>query len=185
MQLPSQKQCVALWDKYEMPANIRAHTRVVARVADAVAAHIAGQGVLVDLDLVNRGALLHDIAKLKGIQGGSEVRHTIEGGKIIEQEGFGRRLAEVVRNHGLEEFSFDLPIEDQIVNYADRRVVHEKLVSLDERLADLQVRYPNATRIAQEKRRLYIEFENFYQLVYAQKLVKMTHKAVEEDVNMA
>jgi putative nucleotidyltransferase with HDIG domain len=159
MEFPSQEQCIALWDKYKMPENIRTHTRAVARVADKVAAVIAAQGVAIDLDLVNRGALLHDIAKLKGIQGGSEVRHTVEGGKIIEQEGLGRRLAEVVRNHGLEEFSFDLPIEDQIVNYADRRVVHDTIVSLEERLADLKARYLGAREIIEQKRPLYEEFE--------------------------
>ncbi len=160
--LPSIEQCRELWDKYEMPENIRAHTRAVARVADLVASQIASQGVAVDLELVNRGALLHDIAKLRGIQGGREVRHTKEGGKIIMQEGLEKRLAEVVGNHGTEDFSFDLPIEDQIVNYADRRVAHDRIVLLEERLRDLLARYPNAARAIAEKRPLYEEFERWH-----------------------
>lgn len=162
--LPTLQECYALCGKYEMPENIRAHTRAVARVADAVAAHLASHGIVLDEELVNRGAFLHDIAKFKGIQGGKDVHHTDEGAAIILQEGWGERLAEVVRHHGLEEFSFDLPIEDQIVNYADRRVVHDKIVSLEERLQDLSRRYPHAARVVAEKRPLYLEFEERYGL---------------------
>ncbi|MBI4360135.1 MAG: HDIG domain-containing protein [Candidatus Jacksonbacteria bacterium] len=162
--LPTPEQCYALWDKYEMPANIRAHTRAVARVADLVALHIASQGIAVDKELVNRGALLHDIAKLRGIQGGKEVRHTDEGAEIVMLEGFGKRLADIVRRHGTGTFSFNLPIEDQIVNYADRRVLHDKIVSLPERLADLAKRYPGAREIIEESRPLYEEFEKMYNL---------------------
>ncbi|HCE87249.1 MAG: hypothetical protein A3C00_02055 [Candidatus Jacksonbacteria bacterium RIFCSPHIGHO2_02_FULL_44_25] len=162
--LPSIHKCRDLWDKYKMPENIRAHTLSVARFADAVAAHLVAQGIAVDKELVNRGALLHDIAKLRGIQGGKDVHHTDEGAAILGEEGWGGRLAEVVRHHGLEEFSFDLPIEDQIVNYADRRVVHDRIVSLEERLADLSKRYPGALKIIDEKRPLYVEFEERYHL---------------------
>ena len=34
---PSEARCVALWDKYEMPEHIRAHSRKVALVATQVA----------------------------------------------------------------------------------------------------------------------------------------------------
>lgn len=147
-----------------MPENIRAHTRTVARVVDTVATHIIARGLAVDQELVNRGALLHDIAKLRGIQGGKDVHHTDEGAAIVLQEGFGGRLADVVRHHGLDEFSFDLSIEEQIVNYADRRVVHDKIVSLEERLRDLSARYPHAAQTIEEKRPLYQEFEERYGL---------------------
>lgn len=147
-----------------MPKNIRAHTLTVTRVADAVALAIARQGVEVDKDLVNRGALLHDIAKLRGIQGGKDMRHTEEGGALVLQEELPARLADVVRHHGTEAFSFDLPIEEQIVNYADRRVVHDTIVSLEERLRDLLARYPRAARTIEEKRPLYSEFEERYGL---------------------
>ena len=161
--LPSIHKCRDLWDKYKMPENIRAHTLSVARFADAVAAHLTAQGIAVDKELVNRGALLHDIAKLRGIQGGKDVHHTDEGAAILGEEGWGGRLADVVRYHGTEDFSFALPIEDQIVNYADRRVVHDKIVSLEERLADLAKRYPGAREIIEEKRPLYAEFEERYE----------------------
>lgn len=164
MKLPTISDCYQIWDKYEMPENIRAHTRAVARVADAVASEIARQGVSVDVELVNRGALLHDIAKLRGIQCGKDVHHTDQGAAIVLQEGFSSRLAEVVRLHGLDEFSFDLSIEEQIVNYADRRVVHDRIVSLEERLQDLHVRYSAAARIIEKKRPLYRGFERKYHL---------------------
>jgi hypothetical protein len=57
-----------------------------------------------------------------------------------------------------------LPIDDQIVNYADRRVVHEKIVSLEDRLLDLLARYPHNARVIEEKRPLYREFEKRYGL---------------------
>ena len=145
-----------------MPENIQVHTRAVVEVADAVAAAIEKKRHAVNKELVNRGALLHDIAKIISIKKKREVRHTKVGAQIIEQEGFPKKLADIVCNHGLDEFSDALTLEEQIVNYADKRVMHDTIVSLKERMDDLKVRYPAAAEVVEKKLPLYEEFEKKY-----------------------
>jgi len=164
MKLPTKSQCNALWDKYKMPKNIRAHTRQVTKVADKVARHIASKGVDVHLDLVNRGALLHDIAKIISVESKRKISHGKRGAEIVEEEGFAKELGRVIGNHVLREFDFDIPLEDQIVNYADSRVLHQKVVGLQERMDDLEIRYPQDAEYIDEKTELYKEFEEKYNI---------------------
>ena len=164
MKLATAQQCFQLWDKYKMPKNIRQHSLQVAKVADAVAQHIKNQGYKVNLDLVNRGALLHDIAKILSIKGKTEYSHGQMGAKIILDEGHGKELANIVLYHILDKFSFNLTLEQQIVGYADRRVNHHKIVSVKERAKYLKQRYPHSQGAIKEKTPLFFEFERRYNL---------------------
>lgn len=162
MKLPTQKECKILWDKYGMLENIREHVTQVARVADAIAAHIEKHGILVNKELVNCGALLHDIAKTITLQKGGS--HSKLGKEIALKEGYDEALGIVILQHDLNIFEPELTIEAQIVNYADKRVKHEKIVSLHERMGDLKMRYPDSTQAIDAKLPLYREFEERYEL---------------------
>lgn len=164
MNLPTQQQCRDLWDKYEMPANIRAHTEKVTLVADKVAQHIKNQGIDVDLELVNRAGLLHDIAKWQSINQLGKHHHGEMGATVIKNEGFSDQLGRVVENHAMHAFSFKLPIEDQIINYADRRVKHDQIVTLDKRIEDLKERYAAHAESIEKSAPLFYEFEDKYDL---------------------
>lgn len=164
MLLPSQQQCHALWDQYALPENIRRHTEQVTLVADKVARFIKDQGVEVDLELTNRGGLLHDLGKWPSITQPEARHHGEIGAGFIVENGFDTRLARVVKNHATHLFSFDLPIEDQIVNYADKRVQHDKIVSLDERIIDLKSRYPDHVALTAKMAPMFYEFERKFGL---------------------
>lgn len=138
--LPTPKQCYALWDKYGMLPNIREHTKQVARVAKRVALHIQESGIPVNVVLVESGALLHDIAKTITVTGRGK-NHSKLGSEIVLKERYDKELADVVFYHGLEKFGPHLTLEQQIVNYADKRVKHDTIVSLHDRLDDIKVRY--------------------------------------------
>jgi putative nucleotidyltransferase with HDIG domain len=161
--LPTPEQCYALWDKNEMLPNIRAHTKQVAHVAKRVALRIQEMGVPVDVDLVETGALLHDIAKTITVTGRGK-NHTKLGSDIVLQEGYGKELADVVLYHGLPKFSFQLTLEQQIVNYADKRVKHDAIVSLKNRLDDIRVRYPQEDGSLDAFAPFLYEFEEKYEL---------------------
>lgn len=147
-----------------MPENIRRHTMVVTAVADAVAVHLTRRGLTVNAELVNRGALLHDIAKIITLKTPQERHHTLVGARIVKEEGYAKELAAIVEKHGLNSFSSALTLEEQIVNYADKRAKHDTLVSLKDRMDDLAVRYSHAQKIIEKTMPLFAEFEKKYGL---------------------
>lgn len=133
-----------------MLANIKAHSLVVAQVARTVVDGLArgkkNGSRLPDLDLVLSGALLHDIAKTQCLN--NECDHARVGREICEGLGF-PAIAEIVREHVILK---DFPrkrlasgtfLAKEIVYYADKRVRHDEIVTLDQRLAYIIGRYGN------------------------------------------
>jgi HD superfamily phosphodiesterase len=85
-------------------------------------------------------ALLHDITKTRSLD--TRERHDHSGGELLRELGFAR-IGEIVRQHViLLDFNPQGEVEGrEIVNYADKRVMHDKIVSLAERVEDLIQRY--------------------------------------------
>ena len=164
MKLPTKQQCFDIWDKYQMPGNIRKHSNKVTQVADIIAVRIEEQGVDVNKELVNRGALLHDIAKIVAINKNSEAQHGIMGAEIIKKENLGNILAEIIRKHFLTTFNNQCTIEELIVNYADKRVTHDQIVSLEERFNYICSNYSKEIKEVEVYKQKYFDFENKYQL---------------------
>ena len=146
--LPSIEQCLEFHDRYEMLDNIRAHSFVVARVAESLVdgLHRTGKsaGPLPDKEEVIVGALLHDIAKTLCIK--TDCRHAEIGRQICLQLGY-PELSEIVAEHVvLKNFTADLYAKGifgskEIVFYADKRVRHDQVVSLAGRLEYILDRY--------------------------------------------
>jgi uncharacterized protein len=138
--LPTTAQCFSLMEQYGMLENIKAHSIVVEKVASLLARGLrqAGQGVV--LEKVSAGALLHDIAKTECLR--TKEDHANKGKEIC----LGHQLyeiADVVAEHiVLSDFDSKNRVrEKEIVYYADKRVNHDAVVSLDERLEYLLDRY--------------------------------------------
>lgn len=133
---------MALLSKYEMPENIVAHCKAVAKIAVFIAEKIKAKGGKVDVDLVRSGALLHDIDKIIDIKSKSG-RHGNMAREILEREGY-PEVAKVAENHVLYQIlkeDVNFSIEEKIVFYADKRVKHDKVVSLSERFEYLRKTY--------------------------------------------
>ncbi|WP_245526841.1 HD domain-containing protein [Desulfurivibrio alkaliphilus] len=137
--IPSQADCLRLMDHYRMPAHIRAHSLLVARVAECLAQGLADQGEPVRVDLAVAGALLHDIAKALCFDG--DCSHAELGAEICREHGY-EELAPLVAEHVHLHDGFNGRCgEREIVFYADKRVNHDRLVSLEERRDDVIRRY--------------------------------------------
>jgi len=150
-------------DSYAMLDNIRAHSLTVARVAEALLTGMAESKVngtqLPDTALVLAGALLHDIAKTICLN--TQCDHARKGRDICQDLGY-PDIGEIVREHVvLKDFSTDrygqgIFFAKEIVYYADKRVRHDRVVSLDERMAYIIERYGN-----NDKQRHKVIEENF------------------------
>lgn len=138
--IPSVQQCFALMTKYEMLENIKAHSIMVERIASLVARSLQEAGEALSLEKVTAGALMHDIAKTQSLK--TREDHSAKGSEICLQNHLDE-IAEIVAEHVvLKAFVQDGPVlEKEIVYYADKRVNHDKIVSLEERLAYLIRQY--------------------------------------------
>lgn len=124
-----------------MLPNIREHSFRVMEVASFLGEALVEAGFDLFLPLVTAGALLHDLGKTQCL--GTLTNHAELGAGILEELGY-PYVAQVVREHVHlhHDISDTRPLrEAELVNYADKRVLHETVVTLEERFADLKVRY--------------------------------------------
>jgi len=137
--VPDRAECDRLLERYDVPAHIRRHSEQVARVARRLSAALGAAGVALDGALVEAAALLHDISKAACLQGGDHAR---EGAELLQTLGYPEVAALVGRHVELGLWEPDGQItEAEILNYSDKRVRHEEVVSLQERFEDLVERY--------------------------------------------
>lgn len=146
---PSVAICLQLMEEYSMLSNIRDHSFVVARVAERIHSLLSQQlkaSKPPPLSLVISGALLHDIAKTKCLD--RQCDHARVGEEICLQQGY-LEVAEIVGEHVRlkkyvpERYQRGEFLAKEIVFYADKRVLHDQIVSLDERLVYILERYGN------------------------------------------
>ena len=139
--IPSIAQCFELMEQYAMLPNIRAHSLMVGRVAGLIGSELARAGRRLSLELIVSGALLHDIAKTATLE--TELRHDVLGREICLQHGLDE-LAEIVAEHVvLKGGAPERCTEKEIVYYADKRVLHDEVVTLEARLDYIIHRYGN------------------------------------------
>jgi putative nucleotidyltransferase with HDIG domain len=140
MVIPVRTQCLALMERVEMPPHIRRHSMMVAEIALYLGRLLNKNSVRLDLDLLEAGALLHDIGKMRSIATGE--RHDTLGAKMLDQWGY-QQLTPIVQEHAsMDVARLHGPItESLVVNYADKRVKHDQIVTIQERFEDLIVRY--------------------------------------------
>jgi uncharacterized protein len=139
--LPSYNQCLELMEAHGMLPNVREHSFAVMRVARFLGEALTGAGFDLFLPLVEAGALLHDLGKTPCL--GTRNNHAEWGAAILEELGY-PQVAQVVREHVhlYADIVDSRPLrESELVNYADKRVLHEEVVTLEARFADLMVRY--------------------------------------------
>lgn len=165
---PSPAYCLSLFDQYHMLPNIRAHSLKVRDVSLVIAEAVEKAGTPIDAPLVEAGAMLHDITKTRSIE--TKENHAQTGEALLIELGF-PRTGQVVGEHIIPRYRGDELTAAEIVAYADKRVLHDRVVELEVRFGYLLERYghfPNA-------------------LVYYEKMrERMSHieRVVEEIINI-
>lgn len=137
---PNRGQCLILLRNAAVPPHIQNHCFVVAELAVYLGSLLNEIGSRLDLQLLEAGALLHDIAKAQTL--GTGTRHEDVGAQMLDSLGYSM-VSTIIRDHvNLNREGLEGPLtESLIVNYADKRVKHDQLVSLEARFVDLIQRY--------------------------------------------
>jgi uncharacterized protein len=138
--IPTIKECYTLMAEFRMLENIREHSIVVARVAELIGTGLIKAGVDIALETTIAGALLHDIGKTICLELGGD--HAQLGREICLKRKL-HEVAGIVGEHvRLEDFRPEEKIsEKEIVYYADKRVNHSAVVTLEERVRYILDRY--------------------------------------------
>ena len=161
MLIPSRTECLELLQRFDMPHHIRRHSLLVAEVALFLAARLNRNSSRLDLRLIEAAALLHDIGKVSSFLTGEN--HAVLGAHMLDGI-VHPAVSRIVEEHiSLASSQVAGPItESLIVNYSDKRVMHDQVVSVEERYEDLIARYakgPSQEQFLRRKLDLYSALE--------------------------
>jgi uncharacterized protein len=137
-------------DRYEMLDHIRAHSIMVAKVARVIARSLKRKGMALSVSKTTVGALLHDIGKTSSLATGGD--HAEMGRRICIQNQL-YEVADIVGEHvQIRHYRPEATLsEKEIVYYSDKRVNHDQIVSLNERLAYILERYGGNHELIQRR----------------------------------
>jgi uncharacterized protein len=143
--IPDDDGCFEILQRYETPEHIVAHSRKVWEVARVVAHGLERNDCPLDAQLLRAACLLHDVAKFVCIREGKGF-HDVRGGEILESEGL-PAVARIIVQHVFLHGGEDDPIrEEHVLYYADKRVVHDRVATIEERFDYLASTYGGACR---------------------------------------
>ena len=160
--LPTRQQCFEIIKEHHVPSHILRHSIAVAKLAVFLAERLVEKGVAVDVQLVERASLLHDIARICDF---NRLERGMFEQEVAEEDK--AKWAELRGKYGSvshEEAAYDIlkdeyPVvaltirrgwymgmldeqsrpstwEEKLVFYADMRVLDDKIVPLRERLRE-------------------------------------------------
>ena len=160
--LPTRKECLALLAEYHVPAHIVSHSKTVAKLAVFLAHRLNEKGAAVDVTLLEGACLLHDLLRVLDFKESDFNRFE----RILpeEEKPKWQRLRAKYKASSHEDAAYDIlreqyPVlalaikrhrymalldekekpdtwEEKLLYYADKRVMHETIVPLKERLAE-------------------------------------------------
>ena len=140
--IPSHKECISLLKETETPHNIFLHVRKVQGIALFIADAFQKNGYGVNIELIRAAALLHDIKKYHEVIKKC-TKHEREGGIFLSEKGY-PEVAKIVMAHDTSRiFDGFKSWEEEILYYSDKRVIHDKVVSVVSRMKDGVKRYPH------------------------------------------
>jgi hypothetical protein len=165
--LPSRDECLAIIRDCHVPSHIVRHCKTTARLGVFLARELVRRGLAIDVDLVERACLLHDIFRVCEFP--LEDFSTFEQPVTEEDKAKWRRLkerhgrtrhedaacaflrdsypvlAETIRKHRytalVHEADRPRTWEEKLVYYADKRVMHDAIVPLRVRLDEAHKRH--------------------------------------------
>jgi len=130
--LPSKEQAIHLLRENHCSVQVIAHCQAVAKLAVKTAKTLQKRGFNVDVNLVEVGALLHDIGRSKT----HSVDHAVAGAELAKASGLPEPVILIIKRHvggGItraeakelgwpEDNYMPVTLEEKIVSYADKLV---------------------------------------------------------------
>ena len=146
--LPSREQAIALLQQNNCPPQVINHCIAVADLAMETASKLQKKGLHINLQLVEAGALLHDLGRSKT----HTVDHAVVGAEIAKAAGLPESVVKIIKRHvggGITAqeaqrlgWSKDVytaqTLEEKIVSYADKLIGQSKRIPIETEIERLQ-----------------------------------------------
>jgi uncharacterized protein len=160
--LPSRDECRSMIQACHVPAHILRHNEAVAKLGVFLAERLAARGIAVNVELVERACLLHDLFRVcdcpledfswfeqpvtkedkrrwRGLKAKHGHRRHEDAADAFLKDAY-PVLAGTIRRHRytalLDKNDHPETWEEKLVYYADKRAMHDKIVPLKERLEE-------------------------------------------------
>ena len=160
--LPDREFALDLLRKLKIQLSVRRHSEKVAEKAIEIAKKVSN--VNVDLNLIEVGAILHDIGRTKT----HALDHGIVGGVILRNKGFPRSVSRICEIHilggldkedakevGLPEKDFiPTTIEEKIICLADKYIAGTREVTIEDRFNKWFQKYGRTSLLLKSKHRI-------------------------------
>ena len=166
LKIPSKDECLRLIAETKMLDHIIQHSKQVSRVALFLADQLIAADITLNRELVFAAALLHDITKTHSFTTGEN--HAKTGSKMLKALGY-PEVGNIIGQHvHLDHFCrCEPPNEAEVVNYADKRVLHAKVVSLTKRMAYIVKQYGSSDAHKKRIKYLWKETEQLEQKLFS------------------
>ena len=164
-ELPSREQTLQLLFENGCSAKVINHCKAVTKLALETANILKEKGLKINSELVEVGALLHDIGRSKT----HTVHHAIVGAKIAKAAGIPDSVVFIIKRHvggGItpreakklgwpKDVYMPITLEEKVVSYADNLIENSKRAPIEATVKKLsgELRYEAAERV----QRLYEE----------------------------
>lgn len=143
--MTTRTEALMLLEESSCAPNVIEHCKEVASLAIEIAVNIKAAGHEVNFELIETGAILHDIGRCRT----HGITHAIEGFRLAKSRGVESEVSEIIKKHigagiskeearqlGIpEDDYFPLSLEEKIVSHADNLVKGIKRITIDERIA--------------------------------------------------
>jgi len=154
-ELPSRRKALSLLLKAGCSRKVVEHCRAVETVAVQIAEACKKKGLNVDVQLVQIGALLHDIGRSKT----HSVDHVVVGAEIAKSLGLPASIVSIIERHAGSGITLDearslgwpvksyLPktLEEKIVTYADKLVEGSRRVPIERTIKKFSKELPRSS----------------------------------------
>jgi uncharacterized protein len=152
--LPSEKQALQFLKQSGCSANVVKHCEAVAELAREIAETCCERGLKVDLDLIEVGALLHDIGRSKT----HSVHHAIIGAQIARSLGLPDPVLSIIKRHvggGIttrearklgwpKDIYVPQTLEEKIISYADKLIEGSRRVPIERTIENFAQELPSS-----------------------------------------
>ena len=139
--LPSREQALKLLHESKCSVKVIKHCRAVTKLALEIAEACREKGLNIDLELVEIGALLHDVGRSKT----HTVNHAVVGVEIAKSAGLPEPVISIIKTHvggGItvsdaeklgwpKDVYVPITLEEKIVSYADKLIEGSKRVPIE------------------------------------------------------
>ena len=166
--LPSREQAIELLRINKCSLQVIRHCVAVADLAVETGKQLEEKGLAIDIDLIEAGALLHDLGRSKN----HTVDHAIIGAQMAQTLGLPQSIIRIIKRHvgaGIsaneaaklswpKDIYMPQTIEEKVVCYADKLIDHGKRNPIETEIAKLQKE--NKKEAAERVRKLHNEITN-------------------------